>query len=95
MLTGTHTYTKSNWFGHIGTMMACISNLLLLFPGNVEAIMALAAGYWHTCALLSSGSVMCWGGNAGGQLGIGSNSDTYTPKAVNLGTGLSCWFHKN
>jgi alpha-tubulin suppressor-like RCC1 family protein len=32
----------------------------------------LALGSAHTCALLTTGEVVCWGGNAFGQLGIGS-----------------------
>ena len=30
---------------------------------------ALAAGYWHTCALLIDGSVHCWGDGHYGDLG--------------------------
>ncbi|WP_438037700.1 RCC1 domain-containing protein [Sorangium sp. So ce128] len=36
-----------------------------------EAVTALAAGRDHTCALLASGRVKCWGGNEFGQLGLG------------------------
>ncbi len=32
---------------------------------------ALAAGDDHTCALMASGTVQCWGGNDDGQLGLG------------------------
>jgi cysteine-rich repeat protein len=31
----------------------------------------LAGGYWHTCALLDTGAVRCWGLNYKGQLGYG------------------------
>jgi alpha-tubulin suppressor-like RCC1 family protein len=43
---------------------------------------ALAAGLYHTCALLAAGTVKCWGGNASGQLGDGSLTDRPTPVAV-------------
>ncbi|MCY1018414.1 RTX toxin [Pyxidicoccus sp. MSG2] len=61
--------------------------------GNVNVggpVRQLAAGYNHTCALLETGTVKCWGHNFYGQLGngtAGSGYDVYTPTSdVNLGT---------
>jgi alpha-tubulin suppressor-like RCC1 family protein len=55
----------------------------------------IALGSLHTCAIRSDGSVVCWGGNSKGQLGIGSTESIGTfPQemgnnltAVDLGTG--------
>ena len=49
---------------------------------------AITAGGAHTCAVLSSGDVMCWGLNTGGQLGLGSqilNDIVSCPARVNTG----------
>lgn len=47
---------------------------------NVKQV---AAGQYHTCAVLNDGNMECWGSNAEGQLGLGSGSasekDTPTP----------------
>lgn len=39
----------------------------------------------HTCGLTTRGEAYCWGWNAGGQLGDGTNSDRYTPTPVSGG----------
>ena len=49
-------------------------------PSGVTAI---SAGGDHTCALLTTGEVFCWGSNVYGQLGDGANSSKTTPVAVN------------
>jgi Regulator of chromosome condensation (RCC1) repeat. len=47
-----------------------------------ETATAIAAGYNHTCALLNSGRVQCWGLNDMGQIGDGSTTDAFLPVDV-------------
>jgi alpha-tubulin suppressor-like RCC1 family protein len=42
----------------------------------------LAAGFEHNCALLSDRTVWCWGQNQRGQLGNGTNDDSFLPGKV-------------
>jgi hypothetical protein len=43
---------------------------------------AIALGDGQTCAIEAGGGVKCWGNNAYGQLGIGSNEWQTSPVAV-------------
>jgi alpha-tubulin suppressor-like RCC1 family protein len=51
-------------------------------PG-LSDVTAIAAGYDHTLALLSDGTVRAWGGNFFGQLGDGSTTVRRSPVPVN------------
>jgi alpha-tubulin suppressor-like RCC1 family protein len=41
-----------------------------------------AAGSWHSCAILRDGSVRCWGRNDSGELGDGTTNNQFSPTPV-------------
>ncbi|HSQ62565.1 MAG TPA: hypothetical protein VLM85_05100 [Polyangiaceae bacterium] len=49
---------------------------------NLSGVAAVASGYNHSCALLTSGKVSCWGGNMTGALGQGTTVLTPQPTPV-------------
>ena len=54
----------------------------------VSGAVSLVAGCYHTCVLMTSSGVNCWGWNGDGELGTGDTTDRYVPTAVSgLGTG--------
>jgi alpha-tubulin suppressor-like RCC1 family protein len=50
-------------------------------PG-LTGVAAVSAGGVHTCALLATHAVRCWGSNFGGALGDGTLIDRLSPVAV-------------
>jgi alpha-tubulin suppressor-like RCC1 family protein len=44
----------------------------------------MSTGDLHTCAVINSGEMKCWGSNSSGRLGDGTNTDRMTPTKVSL-----------
>jgi hypothetical protein len=57
------------------------SSVPVTFAGITSAT-AIAAGGGHACALLSGGTIQCWGFNAYGELGNGTTTDPPVPITV-------------
>lgn len=71
-----------NSVGQLGdgtTTDASVPVDVLGLEGGVRAI---GLGYAHSCAVMQSGAVKCWGANAAGQLGDATNTDRSTPVDV-------------
>jgi alpha-tubulin suppressor-like RCC1 family protein len=64
----------------------CPSGNLCRAGACVPVVRRVAAGGSHTCAVRSDGALYCWGGNAFGQLGDGTNDTRTSATRV---TGLS------
>lgn len=63
------------------TVGRLIGNLATFFS-PLRGVVNLATGRRHSCALLVTGGVTCWGENTAGQLGIGSTTNQSSPVSV-------------
>jgi len=50
--------------------------------GTLAGVAQIDGGNQHTCAVLTDGSIRCWGRNNNGELGIGSHTDQRYPVQV-------------
>jgi hypothetical protein len=74
-----------NGFGQVGDGTTTSRNVPTPVSGLQGGVFAISANDIHTCALLSTATAWCWGGNAHGELGDGTATDRHVPVFV---TGL-------
>ena len=72
--------------GQLGLAVASSSTSPAQVAVGSTTWIAVSAGQMHTCGLQSDKSLWCWGSNADGQLGIGSNLPSSIPTAVAPGS---------
>ena len=79
-----------NAFGQLGDGTTTQRTTPVAVSGLSSGVSAMAAGWYHTCAVTSGGGAKCWGANGTGQLGDGSTTYRLTPVAVSgLSSGVS------
>ena len=74
--------------GRLGTGNTNSSNIPVAVTGGAlenKTVTQIATGNDHTCALISDGTVTCWGAGASGQLGTGNTNNSNIPVAVTGG----------
>jgi alpha-tubulin suppressor-like RCC1 family protein len=72
----------SNDHGQLGDGSTTDSLVPVAVSGLSSGIAAIAAGFEHTCAVSTAGSLQCWGSNIDGALGDGSTIDSHVPVNV-------------
>ncbi|PVZ52241.1 RCC1 repeat- and reductase domain-containing protein [Arthrobacter sp. H-02-3] len=85
---GTVWAWGGNWWGELGNGTANNSSSTPVRVTGLTGATAITASVWDVSAyaLLQDGTVWAWGGNATGQLGNGTTTDSSTPVQV---TGLT------
>ena len=74
----------NNWYGELGDGTYTNRSTPVAVNGLESGVASLAAGEYHTCALITNGEVMCWGYNQYGQLGDGTTTNGSIPVAISV-----------
>jgi alpha-tubulin suppressor-like RCC1 family protein len=68
--------------GELGNNSTANSSEPVAVSGLSSGVTAVSVGTETACALTTTGGVECWGWNADGQLGNGSNTNSFVPAPV-------------
>ncbi len=100
MTTGGIKCWGSNNFGELGDGTTTGSSTPVDVPSLPSGVASVTVGAYHTCALLITGHLRCWGRNDKGELGDGTTIDSSVPvsvkrfpdgaQAVSAGDGFTC-----
>ncbi len=71
-----------NGFGQVGDATALDGVAPVPVPGVPQTATIVTTGHEHTCALITGGTVYCWGQNSSGQLGDGTYIDRTNAASV-------------
>jgi|GEM_PF-6563093 len=76
----------NNGYGQLGDDSPVSWSHVPVPVSNLSNVKTIAAGRYHTCAILNDGHIMCWGRNINGELGNGLTGSRSMPVQV---TGIS------
>ena len=82
--TGAVNCWGYNVYGQLGNGTTTYSSApvaVAAFTDGATAV-SITAGDYHTCAVLNTGAVNCWGCNSDGQLGNNTTTSSSVPVAV-------------
>jgi alpha-tubulin suppressor-like RCC1 family protein len=79
---GTAKCWGYNAYGQLGDNTVTTRTKPTNLVSGLSGAIAISAGGNHTCALISNGTVKCWGLNTSGQLGDGTTTNRHVPVTV-------------
>lgn len=82
MATGSVKCWGRNDNGQLGDGLRSLFVVPATVDGLSSGVIAIASGIYHSCAIVTGGTVSCWGLNQFGQLGFDGNIDQTAPVPV-------------